>query len=101
MPYAIHVPNTPLPGAREAYLDAWKVIDERDLRHPQGRRLHIAWLVGDVLNVVDVWDSLEQQQAFMRDLAPILDQFGMTLDGPPRTGEFIQIVEPPVRSAQA
>lgn len=95
MPYAIHLPNTPLSGARQAYFDAWKVIDERDLRHPEGRRLHVSWLVGDVLHVLDVWESLEQQEAFMQNLAPILDQFGMTLDGPPEAGEFLQIVQPP------
>jgi hypothetical protein len=95
MSYAIHLPNTPKTGAREAYLDAWKVIDERGLRHPDGRRLHVSWLDGDVLHVVDVWDSLEQQEAFMRDLKPILDEFGMELDGPPQVGEFLQVVQPP------
>ena len=94
MPYAVHLPNTPLAGAREAYLDAWKVIDERGLRHPDGRQLHVSWLVGDVLHVVDVWDSLEQQETFMGQLKPILDEFGMALDGPPEMGEFLQIVQP-------
>lgn len=94
MSYAIHLPNTPLTNAREAYFDAWKVIDERGLRHPAGRRLHLSWLLGDVLHVVDVWDSLEQQSAFMRDLRPILDEFGMTLDGQPAIGEFLQLVQP-------
>jgi hypothetical protein len=95
MSYALHLPNMPLAGAREAYLDAWKVIDERGLRHPDGRRLHLSWLVGDVLHVVDVWDNLDQQETFMRQLKPILDEFGMGLDGPPQVGELLQIVEPP------
>jgi hypothetical protein len=95
MSYAIHLPNTPKSGAREAYLDAWKVIDERGLRHPDGRQLHIAWLADDVLHVVDVWESLEKQEAFMRNLKPILDDFGMALDGAPQIGDFVQIVQPP------
>jgi hypothetical protein len=94
MTYAIHVPNTPKADAREAYFDAWKVIDERGLRHPEGRRLHIAWLTDDVLNVVDTWETLEQQAAFMRDLGPILAEFKMELDGPPRIGQLLQVVQP-------
>lgn len=94
MTYALHLPNTPKAGARQAYLDAWQDIDARGLRHPAGRRLHVSWLSGDVLNVVDVWDTLEQQQAFMRDLMPILEEFDMELDGPPRVGEFLKLVQP-------
>lgn len=94
MTYALHLPNTPKAGAREAYLEAWQTIDAKGLRHPAGRRLHVSWLAGDVLNVVDLWDSLEQQQTFMRELGPILDEFGMQLDGPPRVGELLMVVEP-------
>ena len=94
MPITIHIVNTPLAGVRDAYLDAWREIDARDLRHPDGRRLHVAWTVDDVLHVVDVWDSREQQQAFMRDLGPILDKVGMEIREAPEIGEFLQVVEP-------
>jgi hypothetical protein len=46
--------------------------------------------------VVDVWDSAEQQQAFMRDLKPILDQVRMDTPQEPEVGEFLQLVQPPV-----
>jgi hypothetical protein len=95
MPLTVHIVNTPLAGVRDAYLDAWREIDTRGLRHPHGRQLHVAWTVDDVLHVVDVWKSPEQQQAFMRDLGPILDQFGMEILDAPEVGEFLHVVQPP------
>lgn len=95
MSLAVHLVNTPRAGVRDAYLDAWREIDARGLRHPTGRRLHLAWTVDDVLHVVDVWDSPEQQQAFVRELKPILDQFRMEIREAPELGEFVQMVEPP------
>ena len=95
MPLTVHIVNTPLEGVRDAYLDAWREIDARQLRHPDGRQLHIAWTVDDVLHVVDVWNSPEQHQAFMRDLAPILDQFRMEIREAPEVGEFLHVVQPP------
>jgi hypothetical protein len=95
MPLAVHLVNTPKAGARDAYLDAWREIDAHQLRHPSGRRLHIAWTVDDVLHVLDVWDSPEQQQAFMRDLEPVLDQFRMEIREAPEVGELVQVVQPP------
>lgn len=95
MSVALHLVNTPQAGVRDVYLDAWREIDARGLRHPSGRRVHVAWIVDDELHVVDVWDSLEQQLAFMRDLKPILDQFRMEIRKAPEVGEFVQIVQPP------
>jgi hypothetical protein len=95
MALAIHLVNTAQAGVRDAYLDAWREIDARHLRHPSGRRLHLAWTVDDVLHVVDVWDSPEQQQAFMSDLGPVLVKFGMEIREAPEVGEFLQVVQPP------
>ena len=41
MPFTIHLVNTAQPGVRNAYLDAWR-RSTRAIRHPDGRRLHIA-----------------------------------------------------------
>ena len=95
MPLIIHSMHTAQGDVRDAYVDAWREIDAQDLRHPDGRQLHVAWTVDDVLHVVDLWDSAEQQQAFMRDLGPILDKFGMQLRDAPEAGEFLQAVQPP------
>jgi hypothetical protein len=94
MTLTVHLVNTAQAGVRDAYLDAWREIDAQQLRHPDGRQLHVAWTVGDVLHVVDVWNSREQQEAFMRDLKPILDQFQMEIREAPEVGEFLQVVEP-------
>jgi hypothetical protein len=95
MPFTVHIVNTPQDDVRNKYLDAWREIDARNLRHPSGRRFHLAWTIDDVLHVVDVWDSPDQQEAFMRDLKPILDQFEMTIDEAPEVGELVQVVQPP------
>jgi hypothetical protein len=95
MPLTVHIVNTPLAAVRDAYLDAWREINAGGLRHPDGRQLHIAWTVDDVLHVVDVWNSPEQQQAFMRDLGPILNQFRMQIHDAPEVGQLVQVVQPP------
>ena len=95
MPLTVHIVNSPLAGVRDAYHDAWREIDARGLRHPDGRQLHMAWTVDDVLHVVDVWNSPEDQQAFMRDLGPIMVNAGMELREAPEIGEFLQAVRPP------
>jgi hypothetical protein len=91
---AVHVVNKPDPGGREAYQAAWKRIDERGLRHPAGRQSHTAWMEGDVLHVLDVWDSPDALKAWMATLGPILDEFGMELEGQPDVGELLQVVRP-------
>jgi hypothetical protein len=92
MTYAAHLVNTPYAQAREAYVDAWREIDAQGLRHPVGRQLHVAWIVEDVLHVVDVWNSREEQDSFMRDLMPIIDRFKMEIVQPVESGELLQIV---------
>ena len=94
MAIAVHIVNTPKSDARGAYEAAWRRIDEEGLRHPAGRRSHTAWLVGDVLHVVDVWDSPADLSEWLPQLDPILEDFGMQLDGQPEVGELLQVVRP-------
>jgi hypothetical protein len=49
--------NTPKGDTREAYEEAWQRMDAQGLRHPKGRQLHTAWMVDDVMHVLDVWAS--------------------------------------------
>jgi hypothetical protein len=95
MTFAAHLINTPYAQVRDAYLDAWKEIDARGLHHPAGRQLHVAWTVADVLHVVDVWNSHDEQALFLRDLLPILDNFGMEIVQPVESGELLQVVLAP------
>lgn len=94
MAIVVHVVNTPKNDAGEAYEAAWRRIDEQGLRHPKGRQSHTAWIVEDVLHVVDVWDSEDDMKHWMQTLAPILEDSNMELAGQPETGELLQIVQP-------
>jgi uncharacterized protein (DUF2384 family) len=94
MAIAVHVVNTPKSDAGEAYQSAWQRIDEQGLRHPKGRQSHTAWIVNDVLHVLDVWDSQDDMKDWMHTLAPILEDSEMELAGPPETGEVLQVVRP-------
>jgi len=94
MAIAVHLVNTPKNDAREAYETAWRRIDEQGVRHPEGRQSHTAWMVDDVLHVVDVWDSQDDLQQWMHTLAPILQAADMELAGEPEAGELLQIVRP-------
>ena len=86
--------NKPSPGARAPYEAAWRRIDEQGLRHPAGRQSHTAWMTGDVLHVLDVWDSPDAFTAWIATLGPILDESGMELEGQPDVGELLQVVQP-------
>jgi hypothetical protein len=93
---AIHIVNTSRGDARQAYEAAWRVMDERGIpRHPAGQRSHTAWLVGDVLHVLNVWESEDDNNAFMQALTPILQELGLELDGPPEMGELLQAIQTP------
>jgi hypothetical protein len=95
MTFAAHLINTPYDRAREAYIEAWKDIDAQGLHHPTGRQVHVAWLVDDVLHVVDVWNTPDEQQTFLRDLFPIIDKQGMEIVQPVESGELLQVVLAP------
>jgi hypothetical protein len=99
MAIVIHIVNTPKSDAREAYEAAWVQLDELGLSHPPGRRSHIAWMVGDVFHVLDVWESRKDFDAFMPQLGPILGASKMELAGAPETGDLINVVISDGRSA--
>jgi hypothetical protein len=88
------VVKAPTNDAREAYQAAWRHIDQQGLRHPKGRVSHTAWIVDDVLHVLDVWDSQDDVQHWMQTLAPILEDSNTELAGQPETGELLRIVQP-------
>ncbi|MCW2705713.1 MAG: hypothetical protein JWQ37_3708 [Blastococcus sp.] len=45
-------------------------------------------MTGDVFHVLDLWDSPDAMSEWISTLGPILDEFGMKLDGQPEVGEF-------------
>jgi hypothetical protein len=46
MAIAVHIMNTPKVDVRVAYQAAWQRIDEQGLRHPEGRHILSATMVG-------------------------------------------------------
>ena len=71
------------------------------LRHTKGRQSHTAWVVDNVLHVVDVWDSEDDMNDWMLTLGPILEDSNMELAGPPEVGEVLQVVRPDGGGASA
>ena len=94
MAIVVHILNTPKSDVREAYEASWTRFDEHDVRHPAGRQSHTAWLVGDVLHVVDVWDSEDDMNAFMPIAIQVIAEANMELAGPPEVGELLNVVRP-------
>ncbi len=58
---------------------------------PRGRSYHVAFQMGDGLQVVDVWDSQEDFDAFGETLMPILGELGVD-PGQPAIGEVENII---------
>ena len=58
---------------------------------PAGRSYHVAFMMGDGLQVVDVWDSQADLDAFGATLMPILSSHGIK-EGEPSAGEVHNII---------
>jgi hypothetical protein len=58
---------------------------------PRGRSYHVAFQMGDGLQVVDVWDSQADFDAFGTTLMPILTELGVD-PGEPAVGEVNNII---------
>ena len=96
VPIVVHVvATTPDGDIRETYRAIWDHFDAHRLRHPAGRRSHMAYLVGDALHTADVWETREDLDAYLRQFGPTADGRGVQLAGPPEVGELLDVVVPP------
>ena len=59
---------------------------------PDGLDLHVAFAAGGNFRVSEIWDSIEQFQAFGERLMPILAESGVELEGPPEIIEIHNII---------
>jgi len=59
---------------------------------PDGLELHVAFTAGGNFRVSEIWDSMEQFQAFGERLMPILVESGVELEGPPEIIEIHNII---------
>ena len=60
---------------------------------PDGLELHVAFTAGGNFRVSEIWDSMEQFQAFGERLMPILTESGVELEGPPEIIEIHNIIK--------
>ena len=61
---------------------------------PDGRSYHICFGTDGDLNVSEVWDSVEQFQAYGEVLMPILTDVGIQFSGAPEVFEVHNIIKP-------
>jgi hypothetical protein len=78
--------TTRLDGVTRAQYDSLRALVAWERQAPAGLRVHVASFdEHDVLCIVEVWDSVEQRDAFARDrVNPALGQVGMAMQ-PQRT----------------
>ena len=69
---AVAVVSTPASMTAEQYDRVSERLEATGAGAPPGRRFHVCFGRGDHLMVFDVWDSVEDHQAFATTLMPIL-----------------------------
>jgi hypothetical protein len=75
--YFVHMGFTP-----EKYDEAIKKLEAAGAGAPKGRSNHFALESDGAIQVFDVWDSMEDFEAFGKTLVPILAELGVELTEP-------------------
>ena len=60
----------------EIYDEVVRQLEAAGAGAPAGREYHVAMESGDLVNVFDIWDSMESFEAFGATLVPILEELG-------------------------
>ena len=60
----------------EVYDEVIRRLEAAGAGAPAGRSYHAAMESGDLINVFDIWDSMESFEAFGATLVPILGELG-------------------------
>ncbi len=74
------------------YDEAIKRLGAAGAGAPAGRSLHIAFEVGGLIQVFDVWDSEESFMAFGQTLIPILSELGVE-PGEPQVSPIHNVIK--------
>ena len=75
--YLAHEGFTP-----EKYAEALKKLEAAGAGAPKGRTLHVALEAEGSIEVFDIWDSMEEFEAFGATLIPILTESAVKLNEP-------------------
>ncbi len=91
---SILVRFTGAPGlSAETYDATMPTIEASGQFPPDGLDYHVAFVAGGNFCVSEIWDSMEQFEAFGQRLMPILSQGGVELAGPPQIIEIHNIIK--------
>jgi hypothetical protein len=88
----IAVLSTPESMSAEQYDRLVEQVDEARASPAPGHRLHVCFGHGDHLMLFDVWDSVEELQAFAATIAPILAN-QQIVTAPPQPLEVHRLVD--------
>lgn len=66
----------------EKYANAIKQLEGAGAGAPKGRTFHVALESDGTIQVFDIWDSMQDFEAFGSTLAPILSGLGVELKDP-------------------
>jgi hypothetical protein len=91
---SILVRFTGAPGLTSTmYDEAMPRIEASGEFPPDGLAYHVAFSSGGSFRVSEIWDSMEQFEAFGPRLMPILAESGIELAGPPEIVEIHNIIK--------
>ena len=77
----------------EKYDETIPRVEESGQFPPDGLDYHVAFSSGGSFRVSEIWDSMEQFEAFGQRLMPILAENGVELAGPPEVIEIHNIIK--------
>jgi hypothetical protein len=90
---SILVRFTGAPGmTAEKYDETMPLVEASGEFPPAGLEYHVAFTSGRSFRVSEIWDSMEQFEAFVHRLMPILTEGGIELAGPPEIVDIHNIV---------
>jgi hypothetical protein len=77
----------------EKYDETIPLVEESGQFPPDGLDYHVAFSSGGSFRVSEIWDSMEQFEAFGQRLMPILAENGVELAGAPEVIEIHNIIK--------
>jgi len=60
----------------EQYEEIWRQLRDAKADHPKGRLSHVGWEESGTMRVVDVWETMDDFEAFGATLMPIIATVG-------------------------
>jgi len=82
---------SPAGMSADKYQECIRQLESAGAGMPKGRHYHVAYQGPDGVNVTDVWDSMEEFEAFGQTLVPILQSLGVD-PGQPEVSEVKNVI---------